>query len=102
MEIIIKEISSPLKSKYSDFEGIYFFGSRASGSHEEDSDYDLLFAFGREIDWKFEKEITAVIYDFMLEYDVIIDCKIYSHSEILDPVTPFRENVKKEGIFYGS
>jgi predicted nucleotidyltransferase len=98
---IINEISEKLKNKYSDFKGIYFFGSREKGTYNFDSDLDLLLVFEKEIDWRFKQEIYDLIYAFDLKYDTIIDTKIYSHSDMLNPLTPFRTIVKKEGVFYG-
>jgi predicted nucleotidyltransferase len=98
---IIKEISDNLKNKYSDFRGMYLFGSRAKGTYNADSDLDLLLIFDKEIDWRFKQEIYDFIYDYDLKYDTIIDTKIYSHSDIINPITPFRDIIKKEGIFYG-
>jgi len=98
---VIKELSEILRDKYSDFKGIYFFGSRAKGDYDAYSDYDLVIVFDRKIDRKFKDEIRKIVYEFDLRYDIIIDSHIHSHEEILKPVTPFRENVKNEGIFYG-
>jgi predicted nucleotidyltransferase len=101
IEKVIKELSAVLKKKYSDFRGIYFFGSRARGIYKEDSDYDFVFVFDRNVSRKFKDEIRKIIYSCELKYNINIDSHIYSHQEILEPITPFRENVKNEGVFYG-
>jgi predicted nucleotidyltransferase len=98
---IIHELMIELKNKYPDFKGIYFFGSRARGKYHEDSDIDLALVFDRVIDWKFKDEIISVIYGYELKYDTFIDSFTYNYQEILNPVTPFKQNVKCEGIFYG-
>jgi len=98
---IIKEISAILKNSYKDFKGIYFYGSRARGDSAMHSDYDIVIIFEREINWKFENEIINIVYDFTLNNDIIIDCKVYSEKEISNPETPLRSNVKNEGLFYG-
>ena len=38
IENIINEIKEELKQKYSDFRGLYLFGSRARGDFNENSD----------------------------------------------------------------
>lgn len=100
IEDIIKEINIILTKKYKDFRGSYFFGSRKKGSHNIDSDYDIVFVFDRKIDWVFKKEIIKIIYDIELKYDIFIDAKIYNTTEISEPTTPFRHSVLTEGIFY--
>jgi predicted nucleotidyltransferase len=60
IEKVIKELSSVLKKKYSDFRGIYFFGSRARGIYKED--YDFVFVFDRKVSRKFKDEIRKIIY----------------------------------------
>ncbi|MBU2446826.1 MAG: nucleotidyltransferase domain-containing protein [Bacteroidetes bacterium] len=102
IEKVIKELSEILRDKYSDFNGIYFFGSRVKGGSDEFSDYDIAIVFDRIIGRKFKDEIRKIVYDLELKYEIIIDSHIYSHFEILKPITPFRENVKNHGIFYGS
>jgi predicted nucleotidyltransferase len=98
---LIDELKEVLKKKYQDFKGIYFYGSRARGDFNEDSDYDLVFVFDRKIDWRFEYEVLDLIYDSELKYEFYLDPKIYSYNDIKDPITPFREAVLNEGIFYG-
>ena len=55
VNIIIKELIEELKSKYTDFKGIYFFGSHARGEANDDSDIDLALVFEREVIWKLKK-----------------------------------------------
>jgi predicted nucleotidyltransferase len=99
---IIDELKSELKAKYPDFRGIYFFGSRARGNADEYSDYDLAFIFDRQIDWKFEEEIIRITCKYDVKYDLIIDPHIFEINDIIVPITPFRNNIKEEGIFYGT
>ena len=98
---LIEEISKFLKSGYEDFRGIYFYGSRARGDYNEDSDYDLVFVFDREIDWRFKEEIKHIIYRHEDIYDLFIDSKIISSEEIDLERMPLIINIKRDGIFYG-
>jgi predicted nucleotidyltransferase len=99
---IIKEILKTIKPIYSDFKGIYFFGSRLKGDFHEESDLDLMLLFERAIDWKFKNIINDIICDFDLKYGIIIDSKIYSYSDIMNPITPFRKSVLNEGKYYAA
>jgi predicted nucleotidyltransferase len=98
---IIHEIINELKSKYPDFKGIYFFGSRARGDNHQESDYDLALIFSRKINAAFEEELFKLLYRYDLKYNILIDSHIFSETEILKPATPFRSNIIKEGIYYG-
>jgi predicted nucleotidyltransferase len=101
LDILINEIKNELVKKYNDFSGIYLFGSRVKGTHSNDSDLDIAITFSRSIDKKFKDEIRDLIYEYDLKYDLVIDTHIYNLQDILFPKTPFRYNVKNEGIFYG-
>ena|SRR5690606_247074 len=100
-EQFINTVGKILKEKYSDFKGIYLYGSRARGDFNKDSDYDVVYLFDREIDWRFEYEVKDIIYDYELKYEIFLDNKIYNYKDIQEPSTPFRINVKRDGVFYG-
>lgn len=97
---IINELLMQLKQKYSDFKGIYLFGSRARGDFNEYSDYDLAIIFKREVDSQLKREISGIIAMMMLEHQVIIDNPVFSYKNILDPNMPIIDNILKDGIFY--
>jgi predicted nucleotidyltransferase len=97
---VIQELSQTLKNKYPDFKGIYFFGSRLRGDYNKDSDYDIAIIFDRKIDWRFEDEITSVVYRFELKYDIFLDHYIFNYLDILHPITPLRDIIKNEGKYY--
>ncbi len=102
IEKIINELRNHLKNEYPDFKGLYFYGSRARGEGTIDSDYDIVFLFERKkIDRSLKDEMISLVYDFELDYDIIINSRVYSFHSIQDPTTPYRFNVKTEGIFYG-
>ena len=101
IDILITELKEELQTKYKDFKGIFFFGSRSKDNFSDDSDLDLVLTFERNIDRDFKNEIRDFVYDYALKYDVLIDSHIYNLTDILNPITPFRGIVKTEGIFYG-
>jgi len=100
IENIINEIKEELKQKYSDFRGLYLFGSRARGDFNENSDYDIALIFDREINWRFKNEISSIILKYELEYEILFDDLLFNYKDILTPITPLRKNIYNEGIFY--
>ena len=101
VNIIIKELIEELKSKYSDFKGIYLFGSHARGEANDDSDIDLAIIFDRIIDWKFKDEVSNHIWLKMVKSFLMIDSFTLQYKDIKEPKTPLRENIINEGVFYG-
>jgi len=97
---LIDELNKELKSKYPDYKGIYLHGSRLNGTANEDSDYDMVFVFDRDVDWKFKKEISDILYEIELKYEILIDARIYSYNEVETPATFFKETVRQEGRFF--
>lgn len=98
--ILLAEISNQLKKSGFDLVGIYFFGSRAKNTFNEDSDYDIAIILKEEVDWRVKDKVRGVIYDIMLEHDIIIDSHIYTEKEIEMSETPIRESIKLNGIYY--
>ncbi|MCX6155048.1 MAG: nucleotidyltransferase domain-containing protein [Candidatus Kapabacteria bacterium] len=99
-EKIIHELIDEIKQKYPDFRGIYLFGSRARGDFREDSDYDLAIIFNRNLKEKLKREVRNIIFTLMIKYNVIIDNPFLNNIDLTEPITPLRENIKYEGIFY--
>lgn len=98
--ILLAQISYQLKKGGFDVVGLYLFGSRAKNTFNKDSDYDIAIILNEKIDWKIKDSIQSIIYDIMLEYDIVIDSHIYTRHEIESAQTPFRESILKEGIYY--
>lgn len=99
---IINELLSELKRDYQDFYGVYLFGSRARGDEGFNSDYDLAVVFNKEVDSQLKRKVSNIIAQIMMKYEVIIDNPILNINDIVNPVTPLRQNIKNEGIFYGA
>lgn len=102
IDILISELKASLKIKYEDFKGIYLFGSGSKNNFTEESDIDLVLTFERNIDSEFKNDIIDFVYEYALKYNIVIDSHIYNLSDILNPITPFRNVVKNEGVFYGT
>ncbi len=98
--ILLSKIFDQLKINGFDVWGLYLFGSRANNTFNDDSDYDVAIILNEKVDWQLKDKVREVIYDIMLESDIVIDSHIYSKEEINLSITPLRESIKSTGIFY--
>jgi len=103
MEIhtLIQGINSSLQHAFHDYMGVYFFGSRLRGENREFSDYDMMFVFRTQPDWRKKDRIRTIVYQKELEYEIVIDGKYYAQHDVENCQTPFLETVYNEGAFYG-
>jgi len=98
-----KEITSKIKSKVlsvaSDAE-VFLFGSQAREEEREDSDWDILILTTKKTDLKNEQKFRHQLFTLELEYGVALSTFVYSKHDwnTKYAVTPFYENIKKEGI----
>ena len=99
---LVSEIYTRIKKGGFDLDGLYLFGSRAKNTFNKDSDYDVAIILNEKVDWKLKDKVREVIYDIMLEKDIVIDSHIYSKEDIDLSITPLRESIKSTGIFYAS
>lgn len=75
------------------------YGSEARGDARPDSDIDLLILVDKDkIKLEDEEKITYPLYDIEIETGVIINPIVYSQKLWGKLVTPFYENVMKEGV----
>ena len=80
---------------------LILFGSYARGDNNDDSDIDLLILIDKEKVTREDKiKITYPLYDIFFATGVLISPMVYSRNfwQIEHKVTPFYENVKREGI----
>ena len=75
------------------------YGSEARGDARPDSDIDLLILVDKEkVSLKEETEIIYPLYDIEIETGVIISPRVFSRKLWGKLVTPFYENVMREGV----
>jgi predicted nucleotidyltransferase len=80
---------------------IYLYGSRAKGTNNKNSDWDLLVLLDKtEITPEIEKQITYPLYELEIETGEIISPMVYSTNEWESKyqVTSYYKNVMKEGV----
>ncbi len=78
---------------------VYIYGSRARGTANSESDWDLLILLNQEkISADIEKEITYSLYDLEFEIGELISPMLYTEKDwnIKYSVTPFYKNVMKD------
>ena len=80
---------------------LILYGSYARGDNREDSDIDLLVLIDKDkITFEDRMKITSPLYRIELESGIIISSFFYPRKawETKHMVTPFYENVTREGI----
>ena len=78
---------------------VILYGSRARGDYREDSDFDFLILLNKETMTREEKnEISGRIFMVSIDTNTSIHPKIYTKNGwTTHRVTPFYENVNREG-----
>ena len=79
---------------------VYLYGSRARGTMQPDSDWDLLILLNKDkITAEIEKNVTYPLYDLEFEIGEVISPMVYSEKEWNSKrrITPFYSNVMREG-----
>ena len=78
---------------------LILYGSYARGDNRSDSDLDLLILLDRDkIAYEDHKKISSPLYSIELETGILISPNFYSKNKWGKRVTPFFENVSREGI----
>ncbi|MBL8028684.1 MAG: nucleotidyltransferase domain-containing protein [Fibrobacteres bacterium] len=76
------------------------FGSHVKGTATVDSDLDILLVVNGDCPWVLKRRLLSSCYPLSLEFDVVLDVKIYSFSELQDVnrQRSFIKNALKYGI----
>lgn len=95
---IVNRIREVLRRVAPDAQSI-LFGSEARGDAHPDSDIDILILINKDqVTLKEEQEIAYPLYDIEFETGIIISPRIFPKKFWNKLVTPFYENVMREGI----
>ena len=80
---------------------VILYGSYARGEEKAESDIDILILLDKDkVTWKDEKKVAYPLYDIEFDIGKIISPLVLSKKdwEKRHRITPFYENVKKEGV----
>lgn len=82
-KIILTDLYQVLKTNLGDLiKDVILFGSRAKGTAQPDSDYDILLILTRLVDWRKQRDISYLCYDIGLKYDIFTDVHMLSEPEL--------------------
>lgn len=104
MKAKTKQISQMILQKISEIDptaNIILFGSRARGDEAAESDWDVLILTEYPVDLERERLFRDKLYDLELETGEPFSIFAYSKNEwdSIQRITPFYQNVTKEGIW---
>jgi len=100
---ILKNITARLRERFSErIQGVYAFGSRVRGDHDEWSDFDVLIVV-KDRNPAIENEIIDIFVEEELKSGVIFspvikDYTAFEKEKYLN--TPFYENIQREGVVF--
>ncbi len=80
---------------------IFLYGSRARGTSNKYSDWDLLILLNtKKLTFAFEREMIDKLYEIEIETGELISPLIYTKIDWLGKhsITPLFENIQKQGI----
>lgn len=79
---------------------VILFGSRARGTHREDSDWDFLILLDQEeLTSKEKNELRDVLYDLELELETVISTIIHTKKDWEEmSITPLYRIIEEEGL----
>lgn len=100
---VIVELKKSLEQQFGDtIKDVILFGSRSAGTAHEDSDFDVLVIVRKTYDWRFREQVSDVVYDLELKYDILIDQFLISTDELEKSVRgaqPVFVNAIKNGMY---
>lgn len=97
----MRELKEILKNNLGkDIDRVILYGSQASSSAPESSDYDVLVILKKPYDWKMKNQVYDATYDVDLKYDILTDIKLISRDELqtLKGKQPYIRQALESGI----
>lgn len=100
IDIIISKLNSSIKNLFSDFNGVYLYGSYATNSPNSDSDIDLVALFNSDLSREKRMNLWSLVGKMETEMDITLDIHPMTMIELKkNPI--YYEQVVDKGIYYG-
>ena len=97
---IIFKLNKSIKELFSDFNGVYLYGSYAAGCANKDSDVDLVALFNSDLLREDRMNLWSLIGKFEAEMDITLDLHPMTMKELKkNPI--YYEQVVDKGVYYG-
>ncbi len=97
---IIFDLNTRIKQLFSDFNGIYLYGSYANNNTNPNSDIDIVAIFETSLPREKRMDLWEIIGEFEAETDQVFDIHPMTLSELKrNPV--YYNQVVNKGIYYG-
>jgi len=97
---IIQELNKLIKEQFPDLKGLYLYGSQVKGTSHKDSDIDIVAIFD-EVTREKRYEIGGILGDLEYKYDIYIDLREYTLSDLERNPIYYNEVVNK-GQYYAA
>lgn len=97
---IIGELIKLIKEQYSDFNGLYLYGSQIKGTAHKNSDIDIVLLFNFRLTNKQALNLAGLIGNIEYLHNVFIDYHPFTMSE-LEQNPFYYESVVEEGAYFG-
>lgn len=97
---VIYKLNESIKNMFSDFKGVYLYGSYAKEKAKEYSDVDLVALFEKELPREKRMELWGLIGSFEAELDIVFDFHPMT-MEGLKKNPIYYNQVVNKGIYYG-
>lgn len=100
IDIIISKLNSSIKNLFSDFSGVYLYGSYATNSSNSDSDIDLVALFNSDLSREKRMDLWSLVGKMETEMNITLDLHPMTMIELKkNPI--YYEQVVDKGIYYG-
>lgn len=101
IDYIIEKLNKKIKDFYSDFNGVYLYGSYANNCEKNDSDVDVVALFNNSLNREERMDLWGIIGRLEAEMDVVFDIHPMTVEELeKNPI--YYNQVVNKGIYYGA
>ncbi len=98
---IIESLKNQIHSLFSNFYGIYLYGSYANKTNKDNSDIDIVALFDTKLAREDRMKLWCLVGLIEAKYNVIIDLHPMNKEELKQNPVYYNQVVSK-GIFYGA